>query len=58
MILYSKDVKVEPYLLPLKNYKTIRGNVSERARLDVSGVDVLGSYEKTYLDIRVMHSHL
>ena len=31
------------------------GNKKERARLDVSGVGVWGPYEKTFLDIRVMH---
>ena len=47
------DVKVEPDLLHLENEQTRGGNVSERARLDVSGVGVWGSYEKTYLDIKV-----
>ena len=50
------DVKVEPELLPIENQATVPGgNVAEKARLDVPGVGVWGAYEKTYLDIRIMH---
>ena len=49
------DVKVEPELLPIENERTRRGNVADKARLDVSGVGVWGSYERTFLDIRIMH---
>ena len=35
--------------------KLFKGNQAEKARLDVSGVGVWGSYEKTFLDIRVVH---
>ena len=49
------DVQVEPALLPLADEIGRRGNTAERARLDVSGVGVWGEYEKTFLDIRIMH---
>ena len=43
-------------LLPIANdTNRTRGNIAEKARLDVSGVGVWGNYEKTFLDIRVMH---
>ena len=48
------DVKIEPKLLPIEN-EPIQGNVSDGARLDVSGVGVWGAYEKTFLEIRIMH---
>ena len=47
------NVKIE--LFPIENDDSIAGNKAERARLDVSGIGVWGSYEKTFLDIRVMH---
>ena len=49
-----KDVKVEPELLPLDTDR-IHGNTANKARLDVSGNGVWGSFERTFLDIRVMH---
>ena len=51
------DVKIEPDLIPIENELNTSGsgNKKERARLDVSGVGVWGPYEKTFLDIRVMH---
>ena len=49
------DVKIEPELLPLETDKDRRGNNKDKARLDVSGVGVWGSYERTFLDIRVVH---
>ena len=49
------DVKVEPELLPVEGDSVTNGNSAEKARLDVSGVGVWGPYEKTFLDIRVMH---
>ena len=49
------DVKVEPELLPIECDSVTNGNSAEKARLDVSGVGVWGPYEKTFLDIRVMH---
>ena len=49
------DVQVEPELLPISNENGRRGNKAKKARLDVSGVGVWGEYEKTFLDIRVMH---
>ena len=48
------DVKIEPELLPLDN-DHMRGNTAEKARLDVSGNGVWGPFEKTFLDVRIMH---
>ena len=50
------DVKVEPELLPIEGDCNMRGNTADKAWLDVSGVGVWRAYEKTFLDIRVMHS--
>ena len=49
------NVQIEPELLPLGNDNIRSGNVAEKARLDVAGVGVWGTYEKTFLDIRIMH---
>ena len=50
------NVQIEPELLPIENSSSPRrGNTAEKARLDVAGVGVWGAYEKTYLDIRIMH---
>ena len=51
------DVRIEPQLIPLESDSNRQGsgNKTEGARLDVSGVGVWGPYEKTFLDIRVMH---
>ena len=49
------DVRIEPELLPIEGERQRRGNTAEKARLDVSGIGVWGSYEKTFLDIRIMH---
>ena len=46
-----QDVKIEPELLPLDNEIDRSGNVSEKARLDVSGIGVWGSYERSFLDV-------
>ena len=50
-----QDVKIEPELLPLDNEIDRSGNVAEKARLDVSGIGVWGSYERTFLDVRIVH---
>ena len=50
-----KDVKIEPELLPLDTDRINTGNTADKARLDVSGNGVWGPFEKTFLDIRVMH---
>ena len=42
-------------LLPIESDGHRSGNVAEKARLDVAGVGVRGAYEKTFLDIRIMH---
>ena len=50
------DVRIEPELLPIAtDGPARRGNTAEKARLDVSGIGVWGAYEKTFLDIRIMH---
>ena len=49
------NVQIEPELLPIEGDGPRRGNTAEKARLDVAGVGVWGSYEKTFLDIRIMH---
>ena len=49
-----RDVKIEPELLPIGE-QTMSGNNSDKARLDVSGVGVWGSHERTFLDIKVFH---
>jgi hypothetical protein len=48
------NVQVEPELMPIERDR-VNGNTSEKARLDVAGVGVWGAYEKTFLDIRIMH---
>ena len=50
-----RDVKTEPLLLPLDNEMDRSGNVAQQARLDVSGIGVWGSYERTFLDVRIVH---
>ena len=49
------DVKIEPDLLPLETNHITDGNRAKKARLDVSGVGVWGSFERTFLDVRIMH---
>ena len=50
------DVRVEPELLPIASDRPAEGeNLANKARLDVSGIGVWGAYEKTFLDIRIMH---
>ena len=49
------NVQIEPQLLPIENEGQRTGNTAEKSRLDVSGVGVWGEYEKTFLDIRIMH---
>ena len=51
------DVKIEPELLSIEGDGSRNGNAAEKARLDVAGVGVWGAYEKTYLDIRIMHQN-
>ena len=50
------NVQVEPELQPTeRDGPPRRGNTAEKTRLDVAGVGVWGAYEKTFLDIRIMH---
>ena len=43
--------------MPLDNNLMRKGNNAENARLDVSGIGVWGPFERTFLDIRVMHTN-
>ena len=49
-----RDVKVEPALIPIGEQE-MGGNVAEKARLDVSGVGVWGTHERTFLDVKIFH---
>ena len=49
-----KDVKIEPELQPVGE-REMSGNTQDKARLDVSGVGVWGTHERTFLDIKVFH---
>ena len=50
------NVQVEPQLLPIEKDRLDGGsNTRKKARLDVAGGGVWGAYEKTFLDIRIMH---
>ena len=49
-----KDVKIEPEL-QLVGEREMSGNTQNKARLDVSGVGVWGTHERTFLDIKVFH---
>ena len=40
------NVQVEPELLPIESDALRRGNIAEKARLDVAGVGVWGAYGK------------
>jgi hypothetical protein len=50
-----QDVRIEPELLPLDTNLITNGNRAEKARLDVSGIGVWGSHERTFIDVRIMH---
>ena len=49
------NVQIEPELLPIADETTRSGNLKKKARLDVAGVGVWGEFERTFLDIRIMH---
>ena len=49
------NVRIEPELMPLEHNLMRNGNNAENACLDVSGIGVWGPFERTFLDIRVMH---
>ena len=49
------DIKIEPELLPLGDNQLIKGNNSEKARLDVSGIGIWGLQERTFVDVRVIN---
>ena len=52
------DVKVEPALLPVNpNDYSSRTNTSDGARLDISACGIKGTFERTFIDIRVSHPH-
>jgi hypothetical protein len=48
------DVKIEPELLPLNNTH-LNGNEAEKARLDVSGIGVWAPFERSFIDVRIVH---
>ena len=48
-------LKPNQNLLQLDTENINRGNRTDKARLDVSGIGVWGSHERTFLDIRIMH---
>ena len=51
-----RDVHTEPALIPIAEDNARRkGNIAKKARLDVAGIGVWGAYEKTFLDVRIMH---
>jgi hypothetical protein len=50
-----QDVKTEPELLPIDADIITNGNKATKARLDVSGIGVWGSHERTFIDVRIMH---
>ena len=51
-----KDIQIEPHLLPVDNslYKH-ETNTDHGARLDVSARGIYGTFERTFIDIRVTH---
>ena len=49
-----RDVKIEPNLIPVGRQE-MSGISSEGARLDVSGVGVWGTHERTFLDVNIFH---
>ena len=52
------DVRIEPPLLPVNpNDYSTRTNTTDGARLDISACGVKGTFERTFVDIRVSHPH-
>ena len=49
-----KDVQIEPHLIPT-TAEMSSGNITDKARLDISAIGVWGQYEKSYFDVRVTH---
>ena len=49
-----KDVQKEPVLIPTVA-EISSGNISEKAKLDISAIGVWSQYEKTFFDVRVTH---
>ena len=51
------DVKIEPGLLPVDNPAVLKPgtNITKGARLDISGIGVWNSFERSYCDVRVTH---
>ena len=48
------DVKIEPELIPLTNIQ-LSGNDSKKARTDVSGIGVWAPFERSFIDVRIIH---
>ena len=51
------DVKIEPGLLPVDTPAILKPgtNITKGARLDISGIGVWNSFERSYCDVRVTH---
>ena len=52
-----RDVKIEPGLLPVENPAILKPgtNITKGAKLDISGMGVWNSFERSYCDVRVTH---
>ena len=48
-----RDVKIEPGLLPVENPAVLKPgtNITKGARLDISGMGVWNSFERSYLTV-------
>ena len=53
------NIVVEPELLPLEsaNFRSIQGNLAEKARLDISATGLWGPFQKTMFDVRIFHPY-
>ena len=53
-----KDVRIEPLLMPIGNATVVNSsNVANKARLDVSAVGLWSPMERTFMDVRVVHTN-
>ena len=51
-----KDGKMESKLLPVDNL-LLQGNNAEKARFDVSAVEIWSQRERTFIDVRIKHGN-
>ena len=49
-----RDVRTEPMLIPTDE-ELVTGTAADRARLDVAGRGVWSGYERTFVDVKVVH---